>query len=125
MNFPLTHPLWMWLYFGFFGTAGIIFFTLTVWSWAKYRALLDTTGRSAALWSGLGFMFLFFAQWFACGIGGPPGNMLSPDPLAHNSFGALGAASLSMFFSVPGWVCVFISQKKLLKNTLERKRGSQ
>jgi hypothetical protein len=31
MNLPETHPLWMWLYFGVFGSAGVILITLIVW----------------------------------------------------------------------------------------------
>jgi hypothetical protein len=116
MTFPLAYPIWMWLYFGTFGTTGIVFFSLTVLAWLKYHATLEGRLRSAAKGSAMGFMFLFFAQWFACGIGGPPGNMLSSDLAAHNPFGALGAASLSMFFSVPGWVCLFAGQYKILQH---------
>jgi len=28
MNFPETHPIWMWLYFGVFGSVGAILITL-------------------------------------------------------------------------------------------------
>jgi hypothetical protein len=114
MNFPLTHPVWMWLYFGAFGTMGIILFILVTWSWMKYYAAVKGNLRSAARWTAIGYMFLFFAEWFACGIGGPPGNMLSSNLETHSFFGALGAASLSMFFSVPGWTSLLIAQRKLL-----------
>jgi len=118
MNFPLTHPVWMWLYFGSFGTAAAILFTLTVWTWLKYHALARGYLRSATRWSIISYMFLFFGAWFACGIGGPPGNMLSSDPTAHNPFGATGAAILSMFFSVTGWACLLVSQRKMLHGVL-------
>lgn len=124
MNPPPTHPLWMWLYFGFFGTSGLIFFSLTMWSWMKYHAAQEGQLRAAARWQAFGYLFLFCAQWFACGIGGPPGNMLSSDSLAHNFGGALGAASLSMFFSVPGWICIFAGQRRLLEKTNSGRFGA-
>ena len=65
MNFAATHPLWMWLYFGIFGSAGVILFTLIVFQWVKYHALAKGYQRSAARWSMVGHMFLFFAAWFA------------------------------------------------------------
>jgi len=114
MNFPETHPLWMWLYFGTFGSIGAILFTLIVWNWLKVNTLTMGYQRSAAKWSMVGYMFLFIAQWFACGIGGHPGSLLSPDPSKHYYFAAMLAAVLSMLFSVPGWACIFISQRKLL-----------
>jgi hypothetical protein len=113
MNFPPTHPIWMWLYFGAFGTAGIVFFALTMLSWTRYHARVGGRLRSAARWTAIGYMFLFFAQWFACGVGGPPGNLLSSNPLDYNAFAAAGAASLSMFFSAPGWICLFAGQQRL------------
>jgi hypothetical protein len=114
VNFPNSHQIWMWLYFGAFGTLGIVLFILIIWSWMKYHATVKGNLRSAARWNAIGCMFLFFAEWFACGIGGPPGNMLSTDLATHNYFGAVGAASLAMFFSVPGWACILAGQRKLL-----------
>jgi len=105
----------MWLYFGTLGTLGIILFILVLWNWMKYHAAIKGNLRSAARWNAIGYMFLFFAQWFACGIGGPPGNMLSPNMANYSA--AVGAASLAMFFSVPGWVCLFVAQRKLLNET--------
>lgn len=81
----------------------------------KVHALVKGYQRSAARWGMVGYMFLFFAAWFACGIGGPPGNMLSPDPAAQNAFLAIFEATLSMFFSVPGWACVLVGQRKMLQ----------
>jgi hypothetical protein len=65
MGFPDTHPLCMWLYFGAFGSAGIILITLIAWNWMKYHALARGYARSAARWNMVGYMFLFFAAWFA------------------------------------------------------------
>ncbi len=115
LNYTVTHPLWMWLYFGTFGSAGAILFTLIVWHSMKVHALVKEYLRSAARWSLVGYMFLFIAAWFACGIGGPPGNMLCPDPAAQNVFLAIGLATLSMFFSVPGWACVLVGQRKMMQ----------
>jgi len=64
----------------------------------------------------IGYMFLFIASWSACGIGGPPGNMLSADATVHNQFAALGAASMAMFFSVPGWYFIFLSYGSMMKS---------
>ena len=70
--------------------------------------------QSAARWSAIGICSILRSMvrmWDR----GPPGNLLSSDLIAHNPFGALGAASLSMFFSIPGWACLFAGQQKLLK----------
>jgi hypothetical protein len=48
MNLPETHPLWMWLYFGVFGSAGVILITLIVWQWIRFHALAKGYLRSAA-----------------------------------------------------------------------------
>lgn len=114
-DYTVTHPLWMWLYFGTFGSAGAILFTLIVWHSMKVHALVKGYRRSAARWNMVGYMFLFVAAWFACGIGATPGNMLSPDPAAQNLFFAIGEAALSIFFSVPGWACVLVGQRKMLQ----------
>ena len=81
---------------------------------SKYHALAEGYLRSAVRWNAVGYVFLFCAEWFACGVGGPPGNMLSSDLAAHNLFAAMGAGSFSMFFSVPGWACVLVAQRKLM-----------
>lgn len=114
MNFPQTHPNWMWIYFGSFGIIGMILFILVVWNWMKLYKTTDGTIRSALKWNILGLMFLFFGQWFACGIGGPPGNLLSPDISTHNLERATLTASLSIFFAVPGWLCFIVSFRKLM-----------
>lgn len=112
MNFPTSHPVWMWLYFGLFGSGGLLLFGLIAWSWMKLHAQVSGRWRSATRWGMFGCMFLFFAAWFACGIGGPPGNMLSANPSVHNSSAAVGAAALSMFFTVPGWGCLLVGLRK-------------
>jgi len=117
MNLPTTHPIWMWLYFGTFGSAGAVLFTLVVWNWLKVHSLAKGALRSATKWNIFGYMFLFFGAWFACGIGGPPGNLLSPDLTIHNPGVATWAAFLSMFFSVPGWACALVGMRKMIKAT--------
>ena len=112
MNFPSTHPVWMWLYFGLFGSGDLILFTLIAWTWMKLHAQLSGQFRSALRWGMLGCTFLLFAAWFACGIGGPPGNMLSADPSVHNPSAALAAGALSMFFTIPGWGCLLVGLSK-------------
>lgn len=115
MNFPPTHPDWMWLYFGIFAIIGMVLFILVIWSWMKVYKSSKGHLRAAAAWSAFGYMFIFFGQWFACGIGAPPGNLLSPDPTVHNTLYAAVTAMLSIFFSIPGWACILIAQRKMLK----------
>jgi hypothetical protein len=105
----------MWLYFGAFGSTSVILFTLIVWNWMKLLKLAEGYLRSSAKWSMIGYMFLFFSAWFACGIGGSPGNLLSANPETHFPAGAIYAAVLAMFFSMPGWLCVLIGQRKILR----------
>ena len=111
MNFPK----WVWIYFGSFGTAGAILFTLVVWYWIKVLSSAKDTLRSAAKWNMVGLMFLFIAAWFACGIGGPPGSLLSHDQLTHDLESAYDSAILSIFFSVPGWACMLVGMRKMLQ----------
>ena len=75
MNFPT----WVWLYFGTFGSAGAVLFTLTVWTWMKIQAHEKSPLRTAARWNMVGLMLLFVAAYFACGIGGPPGAKRGPN----------------------------------------------
>lgn len=122
MDLPSSHPLWMWLYFGAFGTADLVLFTLVVWNWMMFNALADGDQRSAAKWNVIGFAFLFVAGWFACGIGGPLGNALSADRAAWWHAAAVKAATLSMLFTVPGWVCLLVGQRKALRIARAAKR---
>lgn len=126
MNFPESHPNWMWLYFGIFATVGVILFTLVVWNWMKALKRAEGYLRSATKWSMAGYMFIFFSAWFACGIGGSPGNLLSANSDTHNLVAAIWAAVLAMFFSVPGWACLLVSQRKMLKGIQsEKETGSE
>jgi len=112
MSFPSTHPDWMWLYFGGLASVGLILFCLVSWELTKLYGRLSGRMRSAARWAMFGVTFMFLALWFACGIGGPPGNMLSADPATHSMEFALNAAVGSTFFSVPAWACLFVAVKK-------------
>ena len=115
-EYTLTHPLWMWIYFGAFGSIGAILFTLILWCSMKLHSLTQGNQRSAVRWSMFGYLFLFCAAWFACGVGGTPGNLVSPDPATHNPAVAISVAALSIFLSVPGWACLLVSQWKMLKD---------
>ena len=123
MNLPSSHPVWMWLFFGGFGTVGMLLFIAILWNWTKYHRLLKGHSRAIAKWNAFGYMFLFMAQWFSCGIGGPPGNLLSENLSTHYLLGAIGSASLAMLASVPGWVCLLIGQKQLLKQAKKENKG--
>ena len=64
MNFSETHPIWMWLYFGTFGSIGAVLITLIAWQWAQFHAISRGYVRSAAKWSMFGYVFLFTAALF-------------------------------------------------------------
>jgi hypothetical protein len=113
----MTFPDWVWLYFGAFGTAGAVLFTLVVCSWLKVQSGSKGSLQSAARWNMIGLMFLFLAAWFACGIGGPPGNLLSEDMSTHNLDMGYLTAMLSIFFSVPGWACMLVGMRKMMQST--------
>ncbi|MDF2627877.1 MAG: hypothetical protein K0R39_1708 [Symbiobacteriaceae bacterium] len=121
MDFLMNHPALLYAYFGTFGSIGTILFVLVARSWLEYQAVAAPGQRSALRWSMAGYMFLFFGAWFACGIGGPPGNLLRPDSAAQNLLAGTGAAILSMLFSVPGWACVLVGQRKLLKEAMAQR----
>ena len=107
-EYTLTHPLSMWITFGAFGSADAILFTLVMWQLLKLHARLTDLRRLAARWVMFGLMFLFSAAWFACGVGGTPGNLLSPDPSTHQPMIAANVALLSIALSVPGWACLLV-----------------
>jgi len=111
----MSFPTWVWLYFGTGGTIGAILFTLVVWNWMKVNNSAKGLLRSAAKWNMVGLLFLFLGAWFACGIGGPPGSLLSSDIETHNPDIAYINATLSMLFSLPGWACILVGQKRMVK----------
>jgi hypothetical protein len=110
----MSFPTWVWLYFGAFGTVGAVLFTLLVWHWMKVLTLAGGALRSVAKWNMVGLLFLFIAAYFACGIGGPPGSLLSHDQSTHDLEAAYDSALLAIFFSVPGWACVLVGMRKML-----------
>ena len=114
-EYTLTHPLSTWVFFGAFGSAGAILFTLVLWQLLKLHARAQGFQRSAARWIMFGCMFLFSAAWFGCGVGGTPGNLLSPDPATHDPAVATSVAILSISLSVPGWGCLLVGQWQLLR----------
>jgi len=114
-EYTITHPFLTWVVFGAFGSAGAILFTLVAWQLLKLHALAQGYRRSAMRWIMFGCMFLFSAAWFSCGVGGTPGNLLSPDPATHDPAVAGGVALLSIVLSVPGWGCLLVGQWRLLR----------
>lgn len=113
----LGYSLWEVIYYGFFGISSTVFFVMIVWMWFKNRASLKGPQRSAIGWSVLGYLFLFIAAYMACGIGAPPGGrLLSADVASRNFEWAKTAAMLSKFISLPGWTCVYIGMRKLMKS---------
>ena len=111
----MTFPTWVWLYFGTFGTIGAVLFTLVAWYWTKGLATVESSLRSAIKWTMVGLLFLFLGAWFGCGIGGPPGNLLSRDLASHDLDAAYTTAMLSIFFSAPGWACVLVGMRKVIQ----------
>lgn len=117
MNFMPSHPDLMWLYYGVFGSADIALLVLTMWSAMLLHRSADRTGRWALRSLMVGFAFLFVSGWWACGIGGPPGNLLSADEGAHNLAAATASAALAMAFSVPGWAGVAVGLYALFRRS--------
>ena len=115
MNLPSHFPAWMSLYFAAFGSTALVLVALVFWTWMKVNRAASGQLRTALKWNAVGYVFLFIAQWFACGIGAGPGNLLSLDTSMHNPFLASMAAVSGMFTSVAGWVCLLAGQRKLLK----------
>ena len=118
MGFPQSFPLWMWLYFGTFGSAGAVLFTLIVLSWMKIRSYTKGYKRSAATW-------VCSATCSCLSRHGSPvesvvlrAGCFSTNQDMHYRFGAVLAAVLAMFFSIPG----FVSQRKKLKINSVRDR---
>ena len=111
----MSFPTWVWLYFGGLGTVGAVLYSLVVWYWMRLRASTEGATRSIATWNVVGLMFLFIAAYFACGIGGPPGSLMSKDASTHALDAAYDSALLSIFFSVPGWACVCVGMRKMLR----------
>lgn len=111
----VSFPTWMWLFFGAFGTAGAVLFTFVAWYFLKAYTLAQGSMRSAFKWNIVGLLFLFLGAWFACGVAGPPGNMLSRDPVMHDLSLATTLAALSIFLSIPGWACVLLGQRKMIQ----------
>jgi hypothetical protein len=112
----MSSPAWVWLYFGAFGTVGAVLYTLVAWCWMKLHSRASGSLRSTAKWSMVALMFLFIAAYFACGIGSPPGSLLSPEQSTHDLEAAYDSALLAIFFSVPGWACALVSMTKLLQS---------
>jgi hypothetical protein len=117
MNYPATHPAWMWLYFGGLSSVGLIVYVAIAWRLTNLYAAGEGRVRSAARWAIFGSTFMFLALWFACGIGGPPGNMLSTDLATHSLEFASNAAVGSAFFSVPAWGCLFVALMKASRSS--------
>ena len=115
MSLPPHFPGWMYLYFAVFGSTALILVALVFWTWMRVNHAASSQLRTALKWNAVGYVFLFIAQWFACGIGAGPGNLLSLDASMHNPFLASMSAASGMFASVAGWVCLLVGQRKLLK----------
>jgi CDP-diglyceride synthetase len=119
MNLPPHFSGWMYLFFAFFGSASLVLVILVFWNWMKVNRLVKGTIQSALKWNAGGYVWLFVANWFACGIGAGPGNLLSTDPAMHNAFLASMAAVSGMFASVVGWICLLVGQRKLLRAQIQ------
>ncbi len=113
MNYPATHPTWMWFYFGGLNSVGLTLYVAVAWQLTKSYAASQGRVRSAARWAMFGSAFMFLALWFACGIGGPPGNMLSTDVATHSLEFATNAAVGATLFSVPAWGCLLVALRKV------------
>jgi hypothetical protein len=118
VNVPPYFPTWMYLYFASLGTLALVLVAALFWTWMRSTRLSRGYLRAALQWNAVGYLFLFSAVWFACGIGAGPGFLLSTDPARHQPLLAAAAAAAGMFCSVLGWVCLLAGQRRLL-NGLE------
>ncbi len=121
MDFPITHPIWMWLYFGVFGTAGAVLFTLVIWYGMKAHNAVEGYISTSAKWSMGGYLLLFLASYLVCGVGGPPGNLFSSSPGTANVEYATIGAMAGIAASVPGWACLLASQRLLIRGASKSK----
>jgi hypothetical protein len=120
LNLPAHFPAWMYLYFATFGSLALILLTLVFWTWMKVNHLAKGYLHSALKWNAAGYVLLFTASWFACGIGAGPGNLLSLDASMHNPFLASMAAVAGMLASVAGWALLLVGQRKILAGLAPR-----
>lgn len=121
MNTPSYFPTALYLYFAAAGTVVLVLVTLVFWTWLRTTRLTHGRLRSGLAWIAAGFVFLFAAQWFACGIGAGPGFLLSTDASMHQPFLASAAAVAGMFCSVVGWALVLVGFTRIRKGV---RRGS-
>ncbi len=122
MNLLESYDSWIPMYFGGLGTLNVLLFTAVLWYWYKVYSLSAGQHKSISLWIISGCVWLFFAGWVACGIGGQPGFLLSPDTSLHNPEIALKAAMIAMACNVPGWFCMLMAQRKMLIMLLSTKK---
>jgi len=113
MNLLESYESWIPMYFGGLGTLNVLLLTAVFWYWYKAYSLSGKL-KSISLWTISGCVFLFFAGWLACGIGGQPGFLLSPDTSLHNRDLALNSAMMAMACNIPGWFCMLMAQRKTM-----------
>ena len=114
MNLLDSYDSWVPLYFGTLGSLNVLLFVVVIYYWYRSYSLTSSEQKSISLWTMSGCFFLFFAGYFACGIGGQPGFLLSPDESLHNYTYAYRAAMLGMACNVPGWFCMLMAQRKMM-----------
>lgn len=110
----MTFPFEVSVYFGVTGSLGATLFILFTWEFVKAGTrggLQADATRGVQTLRYAGFACMFAAQWSACGIGGPPGNLLSDDPAIHNPLAGLMGAMAGIAFSVMGWTLFCISER--------------
>ena len=94
--------------FGIGGTLILLFFMGILWLWAKERMALKDSSTTAADLKMVGYVFMLIAAWFICGIASQPF-------LKAFEGEAPGTPMHVMIFLVLGWLFLFLSHYKSLK----------
>lgn len=94
--------------FGIGGTLILLFFIGILWLWAKERIALKGSSKTATDLKLVGYVFILIAGWFTCGIAGQ---------LFLKAFEGQAPTSPIhiMLFFVLGWLFLFLSHYKSLK----------
>jgi len=112
------------IFFGIGGGSITLILLGLIWCWAKNRDELGENTKTAADLQMLGYIFLAFASWTVCGIGGVPGYALYPAKMLQFQTLPILFSLLAkvMIFFILGWFFILLGQLKLIwsnKNNLD------
>lgn len=94
------------------GTLIMLFFFGVLWFWAKERKTLERKTATTADLKMVGYVFLFLAVWFTCGISSEPWYKAFEGQ--HPSLGGADPIAIQITF-VLGWLFLFMGHYKSRK----------